>query len=782
MLPLERSATRKRKQIHVRGVVQGVGFRPFVFRLAQTLGLSGFVLNSSDGVIAEIEGSDVMLARFLDGIRSQSPPLAQISDVAVAEVAPNGEPGFRILESLSEAQKFVLVSPDVATCDDCLRDFTDPDNRRYGYPFTNCTNCGPRYTIVQDIPYDRPLTTMAPFRMCARCQAEYNDPGDRRFHAQPNACPDCGPSLALVDDAALCRQGPVVFDSPISSLAILHEARRMLGEGKILAIKGLGGFHLACDAENHQAVAELRERKRRSDKPFALMARNMEAVDKFCLLSDADRKALLDARRPIVILPRRPHTNISSAVAPHNRTWGVMLPYTPLHYLLFSDSLESPPAFNALVMTSGNVSEEPIVSRNREAWPRLHGIADTYLLHNRAIHMRTDDSVVRIFEGDERVFRRSRGFAPSPIDVGFNMQEILACGAELKNTFCLTKNRYAILSQHIGDLENYETLAFFEETLANLKKLFHVEPRIVAYDLHPLYISAKFAKGLPNLQKAGVQHHHAHIASCMAENHLREKVIGVAFDGTGFGTDGKIWGGEFMVADFGGFERRAHFRYVPLAGGDAAIRQPWRSALSYLRETFGGEISGLDLPLFKQIPASKLAMVEAMLAKGINTVETSSCGRLFDAAASILGLRQEINFEGQAAIALEMAALESIDASYPFDILSSEPWEIDMRPAIEQMVRNTGQGEPADVAAAKFHNTLAQVIAEVCRRLRATDHLNKVCLSGGTFQNRLLVERAVRGLRSSGFEVFLHAQVPPNDGGISLGQAVIANELIERGG
>ncbi len=781
MIPLERSATRKRKQIHVRGVVQGVGFRPFVFRLAQTLGLSGFVLNSSDGVIAEIEGSDVMLARFLEGIRSQSPPLAQISDVAVAEVAPNGEPGFRILDSLSEEQKFALVSADVATCDDCLRDFTDPRNRRYGYPFTNCTNCGPRYTIVQDIPYDRPLTTMASFQMCVRCQAEYDDPGDRRFHAQPNACPDCGPSLALLDDAVLSRQGPIAFDSPISSLAILHEARRLLGEGKILAIKGLGGFHLACDAENHQAVAQLRERKRRSDKPFALMARDIEAVKKFCLVSDADRKTLLDARRPIVILPRRPSGKISPAAAPHNRTLGVMLPYTPLHYLLFSDSLESPPAFNALVMTSGNASEEPIVSRNREAWPRLHGIADAYLLHNRAIHMRTDDSVVRIFEGKQRVFRRSRGFAPAPIDMGFNMQEILACGAELKNTFCLTKNRYAILSQHIGDLENYETLAFFEETLANLKNLFHVEPRIAAYDLHPLYVSAKFAEGLPNLQKAGVQHHHAHIASCMAENHLREKVIGVAFDGTGFGTDGKIWGGEFMVADFGGFERRAHFRYVPLAGGDAAIRQPWRSALSYLRETFGGKISGLDIPLFRQIPQRKLTLVEAMLAKGINTVETSSCGRLFDAAASILGLRQEINFEGQAAIELEMAALENIDASYPFDILSGEPWEIDMRPAIERMAQDAGQGEPAGAAAAKFHNTLAQVIAEICRRLRTTGRLNKVCLSGGTFQNMLLVKRAVKELRSSGFEVFLHSQVPPNDGGISLGQAVIADELIKRG-
>ncbi|HVA01524.1 MAG TPA: carbamoyltransferase HypF [Terriglobia bacterium] len=782
MLTLKYSTARRRKQIHFRGIVQGVGFRPFVFRLAQGLGLSGYVLNSSEGVIAEIEGSEPMLTRFLEDIRSQSPPLAEIAEVTVSEVAPNGEHGFRILESLSEKQKFVLVSPDVGTCQDCLRDFTDPGNRRYAYPFTNCTNCGPRYTIIQDIPYDRPATTMAAFEMCARCQAEYDDPGNRRFHAQPNACPDCGPSLALMEGNALSREVPILFASPKSGLSTLQETRRLLLAGQIVAIKGLGGFHLACDAENHQAVCRLRERKRRSDKPFALMARDLESIANFCFLSDDARNALLDTQRPIVILPRRPESTISPAVAPNNRTLGVMLPYTPLHYLLFSDSLETPPAFKALVMTSGNLSEEPIVSRNRDAWPNLRTLADTYLLHNRPIHMRADDSVVRIFEGEKRVLRRSRGFTPYPIDLGIDVQEILACGGELKNTFCLTRNRYAILSQHIGDLENYETLVFFEETLANLKKLFHTEPRFVAHDLHPLYISTKFARELPDLQKIGVQHHHAHIASCMAENHLREKVIGVAFDGTGYGTDGQIWGGEFMVADFGGFERRAHFRYIPLAGGDTAVRQPWRSALSYLRETFGGKISGLDLPLFRQIPQRKLALVETMLAKGINTVDTSSCGRLFDAVASILGLRHEINFEGQAAIDLEMAAEENVDASYPFDILAGEPWEIDMRPAIKHIVLDIQHGKPVGEIAAVFHNTLAKVIGEVCQRLRAAEGLNKVCLSGGTFQNMLLLARAVAELRARGFEIFLHANVPPNDGGISLGQALIANELIERGG
>jgi hydrogenase maturation protein HypF len=782
MLSLEHSTDKKRKQIHVRGIVQGVGFRPFVFRLAQGLGLSGYVLNASDGVIAEVEGSEPDLVHFLEALRSQSPPLAQIAEVAISEVEPNGERDFRILESLSEKQKFVLVSPDVGTCDDCRRDFTEPGNRRYGYPFTNCTNCGPRYTIIQDVPYDRQTTTMAPFRMCAQCQAEYEDPTNRRFHAQPNACPDCGPSLALVEGEDLHRKGLPTFDSPKSSLAIFQGARRLLKAGEIVAVKGLGGFHLACDAENHQAVCRLRERKRRSDKPFALMARDLAAIESFCLLRDTDRNALLGPQRPIVILPRQPGAAISPAVAPNNRTWGVMLPYAPLHYLLFGDSMEGAPAFRALVMTSGNISEEPIVSRNRDAGPRLQGIADSYLLHNRAIHMRTDDSVVQVFEGRQRVFRRSRGFAPYPIDLGFDLNGILACGAELKNTFCVTKDRYAILSQHLGDLENYETLVFFEETLANLKRLFHAEPRIVAHDLHPLYISTKFARELPDFQKVGVQHHHAHIASCMAENHLRGKVIGVAFDGTGFGADGQIWGGEFMIADFGGFERRAHFRYIPLAGGDQAVRQPWRSALSYLRDTLGGKISGFDVPFLSQIPSRKLALVETMLARGINTVETSSCGRLFDAVASLLGLRQEINFEGQAAIDLEMAALENVDESYPFDILDGDPCEIDMRPTIERIVRAVQQREPAGLMAAKFHNTLAKVIGEACRRLRATERLNKVCLSGGTFQNMLLLDRTVAELRSRGFEVFLHANVPPNDGGISLGQAVIANEIVERGG
>ena len=532
-----------RRQIRVRGIVQGVGFRPFVYNLARELGLTGYVFNSSAGVTVEIEGAGDSIQKFQDALRHRPPPLALIAEVAVIDVDPLGDDDFVIWPSHPEAGEFVLVSPDMATCDDCWRDFGDPANRRFGYPFTNCTNCGPRYTIIQDIPYDRPMTTMSSFCMCELCQAEYEDPANRRFHAQPNACQVCGPALAIAQSAASLPED--LSYNAAKSAAIIHQARERLRDGKIVAVKGLGGFLLACDAQNDDSVKLLRARKRRSDKPFAVMARDLESVESFCMVSDSESTALLSPRRPIVVLRRRADAKISPAVAPGNDTIGVMLPYTPLHYLLFSDSPDDPPQFTALVMTSGNISEEPIVTSNHEAWERLRPLADWFVFHNRDIYMRTDDSVVRAFEGRERVLRRSRGYVPHPVDLGVPLSEILACGAELKNTFCLTKGTYAILSQHIGDLENYETLVFFEETLANLKKLFRVEPTAVAYDLHPQYMSSRFALKLPLEHKIGVQHHHAHIASCMAENHLHGKVIGVAFDGTGYGTDAKIWGGEF---------------------------------------------------------------------------------------------------------------------------------------------------------------------------------------------------------------------------------------------
>src|ERR1700722_13997075 len=736
-----------RKQIRVRGIVQGVGFRPFVYKLAVKLGLAGYVLNSSAGVLIEVEGDPASIERLVLQLDENPPPLAQIEEIAIASLEPAGHQTFVIRESVDEPGAPAPVSPDISTCADCLRDFQTPADRRFGYPFTNCTNCGPRYTITRAVPYDRPLTTMACFPMCQHCLSEHQDPANRRFHAQPNACPDCGPALTLS----------------------LEKVRELLHAGRIVAIKGLGGFHLVCDPSNDTTVRQLRERKKRSDKPFALMVPDIAAAEKLCFVSDAERAALTSIRRPIVILERRPGVPLSQALAPGNNTLGVMLPYTPLHHLLFDESL------TALVMTSGNVSEEPIVTGNREAATRLHSIADAFLFHNRDIHTRVDDSVARVIAGQERVLRRSRGYAPHPVTLGFPVAEILACGAELKNTFCLTKDHYAFLSQHIGDLENYETLVFYRETLDRMQRLFRISPTAVAYDLHPQYLSTKLALEMTEIQQIGVQHHHAHIASCMAENGIAGKVIGVAFDGTGFGTDGKIWGGEFLVADFTGFERRAHFRYIALAGGDRGVREPWRLGLSYLLDTFGARFDSLDLPLLRRIPSKKIATVRSMIERRINTVETSACGRLFDAVASIVGVRDEVNFEAQAAIELEARALTGVEATYPFEITADNPWQIDVRPMIESIVRDLGAAKPAGWISAAFHNTVAAIVVEVCIRLKAAEGIERVCLSGGTFQNVYLVERTAASLRDNGFEVFLHSQVPPNDGGISLGQAVIAN-------
>jgi hydrogenase maturation protein HypF len=735
----------RRVRLHLRGIVQGVGFRPFVFNLAQRLHISGHVLNSSAGLIAEAEGEAPAVETFLYEITHNPPPLAWVQHAEVEDLPPLGDREFAIRHSIEHAGEFALISPDVATCPACAADFTDPANRRYGYAFTNCTNCGPRYTIVEDIPYDRPNTTMAKFRMCAACRAEYDNPADRRFHAQPNACPVCGPRLSAPVEDAIAR----------------------LAAGEILAIKGLGGFHLACDARNAAAVEELRRRKRRSEKPFALMCRDTAAVERICEISAPDRRALESPAHPIVILPRRAGCDVPEALAPGNRTLGVMLPYTPLHHLLFHGA-----PYDALVMTSGNLSEEPIVTRNEEAAERLAGIADWFLTHDRDIFMRTDDSVVRTFAGATRVLRRSRGYAPRTVSLDRDMPEFLAVGGELKNAFCLTKGCHAILSQHIGDLENYETLTFFEETLANLKKLFRVEPKAVAHDLHPGYLSTKFALAMEGLPKIGVQHHHAHIAACMAENGLEGDVIGVAFDGTGYGTDDKIWGGEFFTGGYAGFARRAHFRYIPLAGGDAAVREPWRPAMAYLIDTFG---SGWE-DLLRGVPGEKLRVVRQMIQGRVNTVDISSCGRLFDAVAAIIGLRREVTFEGQAAIELEAVAHPCETKGYDLAIpQTASGWEIDFRPTMHLIAGAVRAGEDASIIAARFHNTVAEATEMTCRLLREATGLNRVCLSGGTFQNVRLTEQLSQSLRQNGFEVFLHRRVPPNDGGIALGQAAIAS-------
>ncbi len=669
------------------------------------------------------------LNTFVETLRSNPPQLSTIASVSITQIDASGDTTFVIRESHEELGGFSLISPDAGTCNACWSDFGDPQNRRFGYPFTNCTHCGPRYTIIQDIPYDRATTTMAGFTMCPACAAEYADPNDRRFHAQPNACPVCGPSLELIPTGTPLSS--CTFSNK-DSLATIRKARALLRAGSILAVKGLGGFLLACDAANQTAVAELRRRKRRSDKPFALMARDISAVRAICEVSTEDESALLSVRRPIVVLPRLPGAGVAASVAPGNDTLGVMLPYTPLHYLLFSDSPNTPSEFTALVMTSGNLSEEPIVVSNSEALRQLDGVADWFLLHNRDIAMRADDSVVRTFEGCERVLRRSRGFVPQTIDLGIELAEVLAFGGELKNTFCLTKSRYAILSQHIGDLENYETMQFFQETLARLQHLFRVSPQAVAYDLHPGYWSTRMALASLIERKFAVQHHHAHIASCMAENHLDGQVIGVAFDGTGFGTDGKIWGGEILVASLTEFTRRAHLRYVPLPGGDAAVRQPWRMALSYLRDAFGPQLPA-NLTLFPGVSPKQIELVDTMLARNIQTVETSSCGRLFDAVAAILGIASEVTFEGQAAIALETAAARvprSFDATpYPFDLTASAPIAIDLRATVRAIAADHAQGKPCEEIAARFHRTLAAAILEICLHIRKDLALDHICLS-----------------------------------------------------
>jgi hydrogenase maturation protein HypF len=763
------------RHIHIKGVVQGVGFRPFVYNLSTELGLEGWVLNSSSGVEIQAVGPGYVLDEFVERLMEDAPPLARIEYISATTVPPSSvdvpEPGrFVIRHSQSHPGEFLPISPDVAICSDCLRELFDPGDRRYHYPFINCTNCGPRFTIIQDIPYDRPKTTMAPFTMCPDCQAEYDDPANRRFHAQPNACPVCGPQVKLqIAD----RKSQLVGEDAVQGV------RDLLVGGKVVAVKGLGGFHLACDATNDEAAALLRERKGRVDKPFAIMSFDLETVETYCEVNDDERALLTSLQRPIVLLRRRSDTLISPLVAPGNSYLGVVLPYTPLHYLLLEPSRSFP---LALVMTSGNYSEEPIATDNDEALERLDGLADAFLLHDRDIHARCDDSVTRIFSGSELPIRRSRGYAPYPVHLPFEIKQVLAVGAELKNTFCITRDRYAFLSQHIGDLENYETLQFFEQMVEQLERTFRIEPEIIAYDLHPGYLSSKYAKEAGSKrQEAGddpascilhpVQHHHAHIASVMAENGLtgEQPVIGVAFDGTGYGTDGAIWGGEFLVADYGSFHRVAHLKYVPLPGGDAAIRKPYRAALAHLWA------AGVDwddrLPAVAAAPLGERPILLQQLKQGVRVVSTSSVGRLFDAVSSLAGVRQEINYEAQAAIEFEMLVEDRVGEAYSFS-LSGE--EIDVSPCIRAVVADVRAGIPAGVIAARFHNGLAQMVCEVCLCLRKETGLKEVALSGGVFQNVALLGRALPLLQEAGFTVYIHRLVPPNDACISLGQAVIA--------
>ena len=749
-----------RKAIEVSGIVQGVGFRPYIYRLANEQQLAGTVCNTAAGVSIEVQGPPTAVDDFLVRLPVEAPRLARITGITVREISCNGDRDFQIVTTHRGEPVRTLISPDIAVCFDCLREMFDPADRRYRYPFINCTNCGPRFTIVRNIPYDRPFTSMAAFRMCAACQEEYDDPRNRRFHAQPNACWTCGPEVELWD----LDGNQVEVADPIA------ETVARLQGGEVVAIKGLGGFHLASDATNADAVRMLRERKRRVEKPFAVMVPDVAAVERFCEVHDAARQLLLSPQRPIVLLRRRQDTPIAEDVAPFNRYLGVFLPYTPLHHLLLVEG-----GFAALVMTSANLSEEPICIANDEALRRVHKLADCFLVHNRDILLRCDDSVARVAGGRPRQLRRSRGFVPVPVFLRDDVPSVLAVGGELKNTICLTKGRHAFLSQHIGDLENSESYSFFEEAIEHLQRILEITPVAIAYDLHPDYFSTRWALAQSGLPQIGVQHHHAHIASCMAENNLEDRVIGIGLDGTGYGSDGCIWGGEVLLADYDGFERAAHLAYVPLPGGEAAIREPWRMAVSYLVRHFGSDFVR-GLPLVADVPEKNLNVLFRMMDQGINSPSTSSCGRLFDAVAALAGIRRHVNYEAQAAIELEMAIFDSCDENaYPFDLVAEDDgWIIDTRTLFEAVLNDLAREIPVGDISRRFHNGLVGVLCEVATRLRERSRLERACLSGGTFQNAYLFERLCAALRKNGFQVFTHSEVPAGDGGLSLGQALVA--------
>jgi len=738
-----------------------------VFNLARSMGLRGFVANTPEGVEIHLEGEGGSLEAFERDLTLKAPPLAWITAVRRVSCEPAGYLDFAIRVSDRSGRPRTLISPDVSVCDACLAEVRDPGNRRHGYPFTNCTHCGPRYTIVSGIPYDRPFTSMRAFRMCAACRREYDDPGDRRFHAQPNACPACGPRAVLL--------GP--DRRPLSAAEPFAEAARLLRQGRVLAVKGLGGFHLAVDALNEEAVVRLRARKHREEKPLAVMAPDLERVRLFADPSPGEASLLASSRRPIVLVPKREPHPLAPSVAPASTTFGVMLPYTPLHHLLLDTG------FTALVMTSANLSEEPICIGNDEAFARLAGIADAFLVHDREILQRCDDSVARVVDGRARVLRRSRGFVPAPVFLRTPVSPVLACGAALKNTFCLAEGENAFLSQHVGDLENLEAETFFRETVRLLRGILEIDPEIVAHDLHPDYLSTAYARGLAGVTTVGVQHHHAHVVSCMAEHGLQEPVIGVSADGTGLGTDGNIWGGEVLVAELSGFTRFAHLEYVRMPGGDAAIRNPWRMAAAYLLHAQGEGALDFLARVWPGLAPGELQVVETLVRRGVHSPWTSSLGRLFDGVAALCGLRCRVAFEGQAAMELEAAADPGETGSYPaeMDAGSAPPVSVPVSGIVRGVVADLDRGVPVPVVSARFHNSVTRLLVGLCERARSHTGIGTVVLSGGVFQNARLLTRLPAALARSGFRVFTPEQVPANDGGISLGQAVAAAEQARKG-
>lgn len=745
------------RRLEISGIVQGVGFRPFVYRLAAEIGIKGEVANTSSGVSVVIEGGRCEVDSFCRNIL-HGPPLARITGMSIHDETIKGYDSFCIVESRKNNDKSTLISPDISVCGDCIRELSDPDDRRHNYPFINCTNCGPRYSIIAEVPYDRPNTSMKIFPMCNECRTEFDDPANRRFHAQPNACPRCGPRIKLYDN-----------NSEVPGDAI-EAAASLLKKGYIIAIKGIGGFHLAVDAENSRAVMLLRQRKHKEERPFALMSYSLKDVQRFAFVTPGDEALLTSAQRPIVILEKRQPNSIAQGVSPRNNTLGVMLPYTPLHYLLLRQG------FTALVMTSANISDEPIVISNEEAFKRLAGIADYFLVHDRDIYNRSDDSVIRPVAGAARFIRRSRGYVPTPVFLRQDVPQMLACGAELKNTFCLTKGNKAFLSQHIGDLENAPTYDFFTSSIEQMKKLLDITPDIIVCDQHPDYLSSTYAQRQQGIRKVQVQHHHAHIVSCMAENALEGDVIGLAFDGLGYGTDGAMWGGEILISDERSFIRKVHLSYAPMPGGDMAVREPWRMAISYLYHTFGRDLFGLDLPFLKEIDEKRLNIIIQMINNNVNAPNTSGLGRLFDGIAAIIGLRNMVCYEGQAAMELEMICKQTKE-SYDYKWSNGETFNVLLEPIISGVVQDVTRDVDPSKISGKFHNSLIRLFSEICEEIRTETGLNRVAMSGGVFQNAIILKGLIQALSEKGFQVFTHRLVPTNDGGVCLGQAVIAAQM-----
>ena len=741
------------------GIVQGVGFRPFIYRLAVSSGLAGFVHNSTEGVIVEVEGGVQSLEAFLVRVRQEVPPQAEIYEITSSEIPAQGQREFRIIQSALSGISDVQISPDIATCDDCLAELFDPSDRRYKYPFINCTNCGPRLTIIKDIPYDRERTSMSVFPLCAQCSQEYEDPANRRFHAEPNACPVCGPGLKLLDD-----KGKMV-----QAQDVLAEATKRIKAGSILSIKGLGGFHLCVDAVNDGALQRLRDRKYREEKPLAIMVRDINQAEAVAYLSHEERELLLSPSRPIVLLKARQDSPISPLVAPYMSTLGIMLPYTPLHHLLLEAD------FTALVMTSANQTDEPICIDNDEVVKRLAGIADAFVVHNRQIVVRCDDSVAMVARNKPYLLRRSRGYAPKPVLLKHALPDVLAVGGHLKATVCIVKGGMAYLSPHIGDLETPLARDFLHETIERMQHITQCAPRIVACDMHPQYYSTRVASTLGAREVIRVQHHHAHIVSCMAENRITGKVIGLAMDGTGYGEDGRIWGGEFLIADEAGFERSGHLRYLPLLGGEAAIKQPWRFGISLLREAFGDTWPDVASRLGIVPEGYSCEHLNKIMDAGMNSPLTSSLGRVFDGVASIIDLKRFVSFEGQAAMELEAAAKPGSVDVLPYRIFQEgETSILDLIPLVKAIVEARFAGMEAPGLASAFHATLIASFIDMAGLLRERTGISRVALSGGCFQNRILLEGCADELERGGFEVFTHQRIPANDGGVALGQAVIA--------